>query len=77
MSKNNRKAMNEAIVQYARVKDIYLDLDSMENLSFQICNIFPTEEKVGTQYSLLENPLNFHIKIKMSYTAVLIFFENW
>lgn len=48
ISKKLRKAMNEAIVQYARVRDIYIDPESMENISYQICKIFPSETTVFT-----------------------------
>lgn len=52
MSKKYRKAMNEAIVQYARVKDIYIDVESMENIAYQICKVFPTETVVGYMIQL-------------------------
>ncbi|XP_037033170.1 uncharacterized protein LOC119072133 [Bradysia coprophila] len=43
LSKKNRKSVNEAIVQFARVKDIYMDISVMESVSYQICKLFPTE----------------------------------
>lgn len=46
MSKKHRKAIIEAIIQYALVKNIFIDHDSMSKISSQICEIFPTETPV-------------------------------
>lgn len=54
MSKKFRKAMIEAIIQYARVKGIYIDLILMENISYQICRAFPTEIMVLTTWLVFQ-----------------------
>lgn len=53
MSKKFRKAMIEAIIQYARMNEIYIDLTSMENISYQICKVFPREIMVFTTLLVL------------------------
>lgn len=50
MSKKYRKAVMEAIIQYARVKKIYLDHDEMSNVATQICKHFPSESEVSPNY---------------------------
>lgn len=70
MTKKYRRAMNEAIVQFARVKDIYMDVALMENVSFQICKFFPKE---ATVYFFLRNSMRkFNFKKNHSQTNYIM-----